>query len=342
MNLRASLVVFVALVVSCGGSALEKRSVDGKGGEPSSGGRASTGKGGMSGATDAAGAAGAVDAAGAGGAADTAGAGGVEDVAGAAGAAGSAGAPDCADTPGDCQQTICDGSGESFVVVDPSDLPGAESACVTPVCTNDGPLMVASPPQSDCQGAFGQGLCDGLGECVECLEDADCAPGMVCGQHACVSEGDCDDAAQNGNETDVDCGGSSCGPCDDGQACLIDQDCAADLCDPLWLICLPFTCRDGVQNDDETDVDCGGLTCAGCYIGEGCLVNSDCSTNKCNPDTGACYGNACGDQRQDGTETDVDCGGLTCGPCAVGKMCHSNFDCQSGFCVHSWKPDRCG
>jgi hypothetical protein len=40
------------------------------------------------------------------------------------------------------------------------------------------------------------------------------------------------------------------------------------------------------------------------------------------------------DHRQDGTETDVDCGGLTCTACKVGQHCENGFDCQSGHvCV---------
>ncbi len=48
----------------------------------------------------------------------------------------------------------------------------------------------------------------------------------------------CDDGFQNGDETGVDCGGSSCPACP--------------------------TCFDGIQNGDETGVDCGGSQCAPC------------------------------------------------------------------------------
>ena len=49
----------------------------------------------------------------------------------------------------------------------------------------------------------------------------------------------CTDGIQNGDETGVDCGGSSCAPC--------------------------ATCDDGIQNGDETGVDCGG-SCAPCVV----------------------------------------------------------------------------
>ncbi|HSN97192.1 MAG TPA: hypothetical protein VLS89_02805 [Candidatus Nanopelagicales bacterium] len=40
----------------------------------------------------------------------------------------------------------------------------------------------------------------------------------------------CTDALQNGAETDVDCGGGSCPPCDAGQRCDGDADCASGTC----------------------------------------------------------------------------------------------------------------
>jgi hypothetical protein len=242
---------------------------------------------------------------------------------------------------GDCLRTVCDGGGDTVVVADPSDAPDAQGACFTSSCSDAGSVSLPSPPRTTCESSFGAGLCDGAGACVECLADTDCTQGQVCGQHSCVTEGACSDETQNGSETDVDCGGSSCGPCDDGFECLVDQDCASDLCDPVFLQCLPLTCRDGAKDGDETDVDCGGVTCAGCYVGESCQQDSDCATNECDPDIALCTGNSCSDQRQDGTETDVDCGGFYCGQCIAGKKCHSHFDCLSGFCNHGESPARC-
>jgi hypothetical protein len=40
----------------------------------------------------------------------------------------------------------------------------------------------------------------------------------------------CDDGRANGNETDVDCGGSDCDPCGAGAACLEPRDCAGQVC----------------------------------------------------------------------------------------------------------------
>ena len=44
------------------------------------------------------------------------------------------------------------------------------------------------------------------------------------------------------------------------------------------------TCDDGVENGDETDVDCGGPDCEACGAGDGCQLSSDCETGlSCTP-----------------------------------------------------------
>jgi Pregnancy-associated plasma protein-A/Secretion system C-terminal sorting domain len=60
----------------------------------------------------------------------------------------------------------------------------------------------------------------------------------------------CTDGIQNGDETGVDCGGSSCSPC-----------------------VTPPTCTDGIQNGDETGIDCGGSNCAPCNTGGSTILN---------------------------------------------------------------------
>ncbi|AKT41416.1 hypothetical protein [Chondromyces crocatus] len=43
----------------------------------------------------------------------------------------------------------------------------------------------------------------------------------------------------------------------------------------------PGTCRDGIQNGTETDVDCGGLYCERCREGQHCRENYDCKKGVC-------------------------------------------------------------
>jgi hypothetical protein len=85
---------------------------------------------------------------------------------------------------------------------------------------------------------------------------------------------------RNGDETDVDCGGATCGGCPDGAACTGDSDCAVagSTCDGGTCA----SCTDGARNRDETDIDCGGGTgCARCADLEVCSVPGDCTTGAC-------------------------------------------------------------
>jgi hypothetical protein len=48
---------------------------------------------------------------------------------------------------------------------------------------------------------------------------------------------------------------------------------------------LPPSCTDGIQNQDETYIDCGGTICPACANGQGCSGNSDCQSNNCQSGT---------------------------------------------------------
>ncbi len=47
-------------------------------------------------------------------------------------------------------------------------------------------------------------------------------------------------------------------------------------------------CGDGKQNGLETDIDCGGGVCGACKTDKGCLHNSDCLSNNCQPGHKTC------------------------------------------------------
>jgi hypothetical protein len=48
-----------------------------------------------------------------------------------------------------------------------------------------------------------------------------------------------------------------------------------------------------------------------------------------------CTGPACDDNVQNGAETDVDCGGGTCSPCAIDLECLVHTDCSTNNCTQS-------
>ena len=95
----------------------------------------------------------------------------------------------------------------------------------------------------------------------------------------------CDDQIRNGEETDVDCGGS-CNRCEAGQSCHADADCIDSTC--VSGTCTPLPCFNGRQDGDETDVDCGG-TCRTCAGGRACRADTDCASGTCGA-SGTCAG----------------------------------------------------
>ena len=131
--------------------------------------------------------------------------------------------------------------------------------------------------------------------------------------------------------------------------------------------CTPDFCGNGVLDAIETDVDCGGELCAPCDIGKRCISTTDCESGLCpagrcldpnapepsctSPDdcssgiclAGQCQPSRCDDERLNGSETDVDCGGLTCDGCALGLRCEGDSDCASDICLDGFcRNDRCG
>ncbi|TVQ96887.1 MAG: hypothetical protein EA398_15310 [Deltaproteobacteria bacterium] len=92
-----------------------------------------------------------------------------------------------------------------------------------------------------------------------------------------VTPGPCDNGVLDEGETDVDCGGTACvARCERGLRCLADGDCRDGLICGGAGRCVEPGCGDGLRNFDETDVDCGGPTCAPCRAGSRCLEDDDC------------------------------------------------------------------
>lgn len=87
----------------------------------------------------------------------------------------------------------------------------------------------------------------------------------------------CHDRVLDGDETDLDCGGS-CPRCPAMAACQVAGDCQTGACDAGR--CRAPSCSDGMRDGFESDVDCGG-NCAGCALGKVCYTSHDCSSNHC-------------------------------------------------------------
>ncbi|MBN2422097.1 hypothetical protein JXB41_02630 [Candidatus Woesearchaeota archaeon] len=74
----------------------------------------------------------------------------------------------------------------------------------------------------------------------------------------CTYMGTCFDYLLNQDESDIDCGGLICEHCDLNKKCRVDTDCKSGFCHPFEKICKIPTCDDGIQNQGETGIDCGG------------------------------------------------------------------------------------
>ena len=187
---------------------------------------------------------------------------------------------------------------------------------------------------SDCQ----TGLCFDMTMAVPA---ACTTTGVISGGCTCVS---CYDGIKNGDESDIDCGGSSCRSCDTNSVCLVATDCltgncAANSCQPT----ADQLCRNDATDtsNGETDHDCGGPSCGQCADGNTCLLGSDCGSNVCTDIGTVAVPNSvctsCGNGEKDGVETDIDCGSIACPvlPCVIDQLCKTGADCSSGNCDNS-------
>ncbi len=243
----------------------------------------------------------------------------------------------CVD-PCTLDETRCSGASvETCVIVDGCPVFSVATPCDHGVCsegvcqdpTCDDGVRNGVETDVDCGGSD----CDGCDAGETCGATDDCAGDLVCTEFTdgfeCAAV-DCSDGVQNGDETDVDCGGS-CGGCDGGQRCGDVDDCASGVC--AGGFCGFPSCEDGIRNGDETGVDCGaGIDdCPLCADGEGCLTGADCTSGVCGDDT-LCAAPSCTDGLLNGDESDADCGGATCEGCPTDAACVTNSDCASGVC----------
>jgi hypothetical protein len=226
--------------------------------------------------------------------------------AGGADGANAAGAPcavdiDCPPPNRTCAVSRCD-SGRCEIVDAPvgSRVPDVPADCHASVCDGQGHatsvvLDAINVPLSDdpCAGA----LCDAFGAVVM----APRAAGTAC--HTGLRTGTCDGA----------------GHCFE---CNLTADCPAGLFCDAHHFCGSAAC---------TDVDCGGA-CPPCVVGKRCLADGDCLSLACDAATTTCIANQCLDHRQDGDETDADCGGGTCRGCGLGQACLFDEDCAYQAC----------
>ena len=170
-------------------------------------------------------------------------------------------------------------------------------------------------------------LPDGAVPPKPCAKDEEC-PGSRCSNGSCVVVFAAD-GIKNGDESDVDCGGTKAPRCPSGKACLVQGDCNALPC--IGGVCKKPSATDGVLDNDETDVDCGGIVAPKCQDGKTCINTRDCLSAVCRGYV--CRAPTSTDGVKNGDETYIDCGGTKAVSCQPGDPCLLARDCSSGVCL---------
>gem|GEM_PF-5366994 len=218
--------------------------------------------------------------------------------------------------------------------------------------TGGGSISRACTPVSACSGFVLGCLFSADTSGLPCESNEHCQTGQVCVANTCrdndsdttaqddgtltigedSSSADtgtadtCANMVQDGDESDVDCGGG-CFGCQRGMGCAEHSDCLDGVCTEF--MCAEPTCEDGVKNGAETDIDCG-TTCSPCGDGLACMNGGDCASAVCTNQR--CAAPDCDDAVQNGNETDLDCGGDCPNRCMDFQGCAANEDCSSGVC----------
>ena len=273
--------------------------------------------------------------------------------------------------PDDCDSYLCDTSLHRCVSCNDGALNGDETDvdCGGAVCQTCADSLRCDV-DSDCSSHRCAGPAGGVMVCSSCTNgiqdgtesDVDCGstcPTQCLDDHRCFADEDCismhcdtdglcarvdpattcTDGVRREHETCIDGGGPQCNAiglhCALGEHCHVDDDCNSGNCHSDACV----SCVDGVQNGDETDVDCGGSRCDQCPDGDSCLRPYDCIHQACwfrnsAVSSGTCFSHTNG--IRDGDETCPDGGGPTSGTaCENGESCQVDSDCISTKCAPS-------
>ena len=202
-----------------------------------------------------------------------------------------AGSSVTAQTAGDCQKIVCDGTGKTMSTADDGDAPAADNTCVSRTCSN-GAIVEAVAPQGT---ACGTGLeCDGGGTCVNCTLESECpgtdtdcqirtctfgacgisffAPGTVRSAAHQVA-GDCAKATCDG------AGGTGTPIVDNTDVPKDNNACTSDVCTAGVPSNPDFPARTTCGTGDLCD---GSGTCVQCLLASDCPgATTDCAAPAC-------------------------------------------------------------
>ena len=130
---------------------------------------------------------------------------------------------------------------------------------------------------------------------------------------------------------------SDAGPPDLNNPCEPGSRYCGYRCIPMSSCCVNAECLvngQTCQNDGTCACPAGEKPCGPSCIAEtSCCSGADCTSKVCAG--GVCQPPTCSDGVHNGAETDVDCGGANCLPCALGRVCIASADCRSNVCAKS-------
>ena len=239
--------------------------------------------------------------------------------------------------PGDDGGPIDGGDSGDGGAGDGDGVDGGDEPVVFGACEAVPPAVAPKAPGTPCEENGGS-VCNGEGDCVECVDDGQCVGFDTCN----VASWTCGCVPLDCNELGLSCGSGSDG-CGGG-----------------------LNCDNSIKDLDETAVDCGGntATCgARCGNGRACSVNGDCTSGQCAD--GVCCDRACDGVCEsciasksggtngvcapvpNGDDPDGECGGVSCdgaGSCACppGRS-NCDGDATTGLAgCECNTPDCCG
>lgn len=190
-------------------------------------------------------------------------------------------------TDGDCKIVRCDGAGSASPHNDDEDVPDDGLDCTMEECQNGEAAFPDAQPGTVCDDGDGE-LCDGSGNCVECLATGDCG-----GQ-------------------DSEC---SWRTCTDGVCGMANADADTELEAQTAGDCQKVTCGGTVNDDDDTPNDSNPCTTDGCNEGSTSFTDVDpgigCGTGLICDGSGACVGCL---TPNDCPGADDECQARTCSP----------------------------
>lgn len=174
---------------------------------------------------------------------------------------------------GDCRKNLCNEIGESPSTFDASDAPSDGDSCTIDVCLPDGGVSHVAAPNGtrcgDCASCMA-GICSPCdpaifncfnNECIlkpkPCTQASDCASAYCVDGYCCNEE--CTGLCMACSEVKTGQPSGLCGPIVNGSD--PDNECTIPNIDVCWNgVC---RCQNGIQDGDETGVDCGG-SCSPC------------------------------------------------------------------------------